>query len=587
MFGKIIYVSDNIAQIERVKDKPITTDLMNMHVIFEDEDKKIVGEVQDISSDIIKVRFLGEIENNRFIGGVLRKPKLTSTIREVNQDEIKIIVGSDSNKSFTLGMSPLYTGIPVNVDINSLLSNHMAIFGNSGSGKSCGVARLLQNVFTKTNVIPYKANFLIFDVYGEYYNAFKDINLINPNFNFKYYTTNKANKNGETIKIPLWLLDIDDFALLLSANNSRQLPIIERMIKLVRIFSSKKETSESYKNHIIAKAIMTVLYTNQTASSKRNDIFSIIANCQTDKFNLNAPVQGIGYVRKFRDCFVIDTSGNFPESNLVTEYINSFINEDLDKYEETELNYFTIHDLEKALEFTLISEGLLRNEKLYDAAISLKVRLHSIAISEYREFLDYPEFITKEQYIASLIVNKGRKAQIVNFSFEDVEDWFAKVAIKIYCKMLFNFSKNLQDRATIPFNIFLEEAHRVVQNDIDRELLGYNIFERIAKEGRKYGLMLNLISQRPVEISDTVVSQISNFLMFKINHPNDLNYIEKMLPNISSEIVEKLKSLQPGTCVAFGHAFKIPLIMKMEMPVPEPSSSNCDVASYWQVNNMR
>ena len=329
---------------------------------------------------------------------------------------------------------------------------------------------------------------------------------------------------------------------------------------------------------------MTVLYTNQTSSSKRNDIFSIIASCQTEKFNLNAPVQGIGYTRKFRDCFVIDTNGNFPESNLITEYVNSFINEELDKYEETELNYFTMQDLEKALEFTLISEGLLRNEKLYDAAISLKVRLHSIAISEYGQYFNYPTFITRDQYIASLLMINGRKAQIINFNFEDVEDWFTKVTTKIYCKMLFNFSKNLTNRATIPFHIFLEEAHRVVQNDIDVSLIGYNIFERIAKEGRKYGIILNLISQRPVEISETVISQVSNFLIFKMNHPRDLDYIKKMLPNISAEIVEKQKSLQAGTCVGFGTAFKIPLIVKLEMPNPQPSSSNCDVVNNWQVN---
>ena len=394
----------------------------------------------------------------------------------------------------------------------------------------------------------------------------------------------RFDKDGEKISIPLWLLDIDDFALLLSASSPSQLPIIERMLKLVRIFSSKKETAEAYKNHVIAKAIMTVLYTNQTSSSKRNDIFSIIASCQTEKFNLNAPVQGIGYTRKFRDCFVIDTNGNFPESNLITEYVNSFINEELDKYEETELNYFTMQDLEKALEFTLISEGLLRNEKLYDAAISLKVRLHSIAISEYGQYFNYPTFITRDQYIASLLMINGRKAQIINFNFEDVEDWFTKVTTKIYCKMLFNFSKNLTNRATIPFHIFLEEAHRVVQNDIDVSLIGYNIFERIAKEGRKYGIILNLISQRPVEISETVISQVSNFLIFKMNHPRDLDYIKKMLPNISAEIVEKQKSLQAGTCVGFGTAFKIPLIVKLEMPNPQPSSSNCDVVNNWQVN---
>ena len=77
-----------------------------------------------------------------------------------------------------------------------LFSNHTAIFGNTGSGKSYGVARLLQNVFINPNVVPYKANFFIFDAYGEYHNAFKNLKQINPNFNFKYYTTNMNDVDG-------------------------------------------------------------------------------------------------------------------------------------------------------------------------------------------------------------------------------------------------------------------------------------------------------------------------------------------------------------------------------------------------------
>ena len=139
----------------------------------------------------------------------------------------------------------------------------------------------------------------------------------------------------------------------------------------------------------------------------------------------------------------------------------------------------------------------------------------------------------------------------------------------------------MSNRATIPFHIFIEEAHRYVQKDNDTFLLGYNIFDRVAKEGRKYGLILDLISQRPVELSDTVISQMSNFLIFKITHPLDVEYIQKMLPNISLDIVEKQKSLQPGTCMAFGRAFKIPMIVRMQMPDPMPESSNCDIVSTW------
>jgi len=580
MFEKIVYISNNTAKIKIFGT--LETNVMNMHVIFEDNNRLILGQIEDIDDNIVKVNFLGEISNNKFVSGVTMKPSLDSKIRLIKDEELKLIVGSDDKDSFYMGKSPLYDNVEVRVNINDLFSNHMAIFGNTGSGKSYGVARLLQNVFINPNVVPYKSNFFIFDTYGEYHNAFQEINKVNSNFNFKYYTTNSNNVDGEILRIPLWLLSVDDYALLLGADSHSQLPIIERMLKLVSIFSESTEQASRYKNHIIAKAIMTILYTNQTSSSKRNDIFSILNSCSTEQFNTEAIIQGLGYTRKFRECFIIDKEGNFTESILVTQYISSFIDDSLEKYETKMNNYFTLEDLEKALEFTLISEGLLRNEKAYNEAITLKVRLHSLTISSNAIYFTYPKYITLENYIASLVSHTNGKAQIVNFNLEDVEDSIAKVITKIYSKMLFDFTKRLKVRASIPFHIFLEEAHRYVQNDIDNYLIGYNIFERIAKEGRKYGLVFNLISQRPVEISETVISQCSNFIIFKMTHPRDLDYIKKMLPNISSEVVEMQKTLQPGTCVAFGKAFKIPLIIKMDLPNPEPSSSNCDVLNRWK-----
>lgn len=583
MIGNIIYINDNLAHIQIPEGTPIATDMINLHILFEDEKKQIMGEVEDMDKQIIKVRFLGEIIDGKFVGGVIRKPSLSAKIRVITKDEFALIVGESNASSMVLGYSPLYDNFPININVNDMFSNHMMICGNTGSGKSWGLARLLQNVFSNTNVLPYRSNFMIFDAYGEYHTAFQEINKVNPNFFFKYYTTNPNDRNGNFLRIPLWLLDVDDMALLLDASEHAQLPIIEEMLKLVQIFAEDDDTSTQYRNHLIAKAIMTILYTNQTATSKRNDIFQILATCSTPQFNLEAPVQGIGYVRKFRECFIIDKEGNFTESILVTQYISDFIKEEYDKYEAKKVSYFTLDDLEKALNFTLISEGLLRNEKTYSAAIALKVRLHSLLTSDNARYFAFPNYITLESYIASLVtMPDGRKAQIINFNLEEIEDRIAKAITKVYTKMLFTFTKRLKDRASIPFHVFLEEAHRYVQNDNDKYLLGYNIFDRVAKEGRKYGLIFNLISQRPVELSETVISQCSNFLIFKMNHPRDLEYIQKMLPNINQEIIEKQKSLQPGTCVGFGKAFKVPMIIKMEAPNPAPHSSNCDVENRWK-----
>ena len=149
---------------------------------------------------------------------------------------------------------------------------------------------------------------------------------------------------------------------------------------------------------------------------------------------------------------------------------------------------------------------------------------------------------------------------------------------------MLEFAKTLEQRASIPFHLFLEEAHRYVSKDADTFLIGYNIFERIAKEGRKYGVLLNIISQRPVEISDTVISQCNNFLIFKMTHPKDIEYIRTMLPNISQDVIEKQKVLQPGNCVGFGGAFKLPMIIKLEMPNPMPYSTNCNVNERWKIH---
>ena len=115
---------------------------------------------------------------------------------------------------------------------------------------------------------------------------------------------------------------------------------------------------------------------------------------------------------------------------------------------------------------------------------------------------------------------------------------------KVISRMLFIKAASTKPRGSNAYHIIIEEAHRYVQKDTDIDILGYNIFERITKEGRKYGVLLGLITQRPKELSETVLSQCSNFLLFKSTHPNDVNYIGESIPNITKEITERIKTLQ-------------------------------------------
>ena len=586
MFGKIKFIAENTAHVETTASAEQMGDLMNVHVVFEAPDQLILGEVEEVNDGIIKIRFLGEFHDGKYVSGVIRKPVMSSTIRTINDQELRAIVGVYDETTFKVGTSSIYKGYEVCADINNLFANHMAVFGNTGSGKSCGVARIVQNIFANPKLISFNANIFIFDAYGEYKTAFAELDKYNPNYSYKFITTNLQEETDYELHIPFHLLNLDDLTIMLQADKHSQIPILERALKLTRIFSKNDKQAEEYKNHLIAKALMAILYSNQITANKKNQIFKVLEVCHTADFDFGSTIQGLGYTRTLSECFEIDSNGNFGESVLITEYILGHINEDLEMIEEPVNAFYSMKDYAQALEFTLISEGFQDNEQLYDDSMLLKVRLQAIMNSKIANVYKSEQYISMDNYISNLVMNRTTKAQVININLEDIDDTQAKIIVKIMARMFFDFAKSRKQRAKMPFHLFLEEAHRYVMKDADVFLIGYNIFDRIAKEGRKYGVLLNIISQRPVEISETVIAQCSNFLIFKMTHPRDIEYIRTMLPNISADVIEKQKILQPGNCVGFGGAFKLPMVIKMEMPNPAPNSNSCDVNNCWKLQDM-
>lgn len=580
MIGKVIEIGKSTVVVELTLTDEQKRGIINYHVAFDMEGSTIIGEIASIEKTTAYISLLGEIKNAKFTPGISKKPYYMSVCRIIRNDELPIIVGNTNEKSVYIGRLSQYNGYQVYAKVNDLFSNHFAILGNTGSGKSHGMARLLQNVFSDTTY-PKNANFFLFDAYGEYNDTF----IFNDKNVSKVYTTKVeefSDARTELLKIPLWLLDVDDIALLLNATKSTQLPIIEKALKLVGVFARNEEEIITYKNDIIAKALNELLYSGGTPSQIRDQIFAVLTSFNTKDLNLDAKVVVPGWTRPLRQCLIIDKDGKLQEMQLLGEFFNSFIKEDL-KLELPDGTFpFTLEHLNQAFDFALISEGVLKSDKVYDDNHVLKVRLESLMNGSYKEYFNIDKYITKEQFIDSLVKSKdGEKKQIINFNISYVDDRFAKVLVKIISKLLFEYSLALDNRASFPIHILLEEAHRYVQNDNDINILGYNIFERITKEGRKYGVILGMISQRPSEISETAISQCANFLVFRMQHPKDLNYIREMVPNITEEMVPKFKVLQPGNCVAFGVAFKLPMQLKLDMPSPTPLSQNIDISKCW------
>lgn len=581
--GRVSDVGVQDVTIKVTSSLAFEKNLIDHHVIFEtNSNQKIVGTVISLNSEMGSIKLIGEINGPRFIPGVLVKPSIGNVCFVATDEEVRLIISGDQNnfmKRVLIGNMPLYNNTPAYVQTNAFFSNHFAIFGNTGSGKSCGVARLFQNIFFNNTQTPRNACIFIFDAYGEYESA---LSVQNSQVFFKRYSTNVRENPNTLIKLPLWLLDIDDFALLLEADDPTQLPIIEKALRLVTVFSGSDEETKIYKNDIIAKAILEVLYSGGAASQIHDQIFAILTSFNTEDLNLETPIVQPGYTRSLRQCLIIDKEGKIGEMQLVTEFIKKFINPDLKLELPDGTIPFTLENLREAFDFALISEGILKSDKLYDKANVLKVRLDSLIKGEYAQYFKMDRYVDKNTFIKELITApNGGRAQIININISYLDDRLAKTICKIYAKLLFDFTSKLQQRGSFPVHLILEEAHRYVQQDSDTKVLGYNIFDRIAKEGRKYGVILGLISQRPSEMSETVLSQCSNFLIFKMQHPKDVSFIRQMVPFITDEIVEKMKGLQPGTCVVFGSAFKLPTIVKMEMPYPQPMSQNVDVSRLW------
>ena len=586
MIGSIIEIKDNLVIIKLAIDISKQPNLVNLYIVFDEGTERVViGQVVNTTREIMEATIVGEIDKKVFTSGAACKPAFKSNVRMIKMDELVAILGSQElqNGYTNFGVSTIYPGYKLNVPINDFFNANFSVIGNSGSGKSSTVASILQKLFRGSEP-PLSSNIFFFDAFGEYTKAFGGLHSEKAAFNYKCYTTNPDKEEGaELLQIPVWLLDVDDLALLLDVDNAAQLPIIEKMLEYVPILTGTSPNVIKRKNDIIARALQDILLSGAESTKIHDQVTAVLTKFNTDSLNLNTPIVQPGYTRPLKQCLFVDKTGKMQEMELVVEFIRGYIlEEELEIKEEEKNKHYSLHDLELALEFALINEGILSSEKVFDYANIISVRLHTLANGENSIYFTYPKYVNENEWIDSLTISsEGTKCQIVNFNINYVDDRVAKSITKIVSRKLFVKATKLKPRGSRAYHIIIEEAHRYVQQDNDVKLLGYNIFERISKEGRKYGVFLGLITQRPSELSETCISQCNNFVVLRVLHPRDLTYIKEMIPNITNEVVLQLKDLKPGHCIAFGAAFKVPMSISIDLPNPRPLSDNVDINTVW------
>ncbi len=286
--------------------------------------------------------------------------------------------------------------------------------------------------------------------------------------------------------------------------------------------------------------------------------------------------------------------GNFPGNSLsgfLGEVRNMILeNVDLPPYNRTP---FTFDDLEECLDFAILYEEAHGNRQIRDYCSQMFTRLKSLrdrpeyafmrydlnpeeAVPDMGTFLDHTLGLSKDG-------NSWKKRyQIIIVDMNAVEDEVIELTSSVLARMIFRLLKQAEQRNRFPVHLLLEEAHRYISETPSKYAIDASkIYERIAKEGRKYGLFLLVASQRPSELSKTVLSQCSNFIIHRIQNPDDLSQIRQMTPFISEAVLKRLPSLPKQHALIFGTSVNLPTIFKVREAKPLPKSDDAKIRKLW------
>lgn len=551
------------------------------------EDKNFVASKplsKPLDVRFVKLNLVGEIQNGKFTFGVSKMPLLFSEINIITENDLHTMldIGSereekidDTNSillSLKIGNSVIFPDYSVNVNIDKFFGFHFAVFGNTGAGKSNTIARILQNVFLRKNYSAKGAKFVIFDSNGEYGKAFERISDVNADIRYKYTTCDVEDENH--FEIPAWALSADDWAILLHATEKTQLPILYRAIDIAKVFFDPAGSDDEVKNHILASTILGVLLSSDSTPSKVDKIKSIMTQFGTAEFKLTTPVPEIGC--KLSDLLLI-VYGELKEQEKLISYCNDFLRDDVDDFSVTRLVPYSLKEFSEAVQFATLYEGSISSQRIQEYTSTLSTRLKSVLEGVQGKIFVKTDFTSIDDYVENFIVND----QVYDIDISMLDDSSSEVVTKVLSKIIFDYLRSRKNKAEMPINLIIEEAHRFIKDNPYNGAVGYNIFERIAKEGRKYGLLMGISSQRPSELSKTVVSQCSNFIIHRVQNPDDLSYISKMVPYINHNILDRLTYLQTGHALVFGTAINLPTLTKFDVANPQTDSSNAQISKHW------
>ncbi len=556
--------------VDKLEDFRIAEESLKIGSYLKISDNENAGLIAVISNYLIEVDDQGErkyiIEANPL--GILKNgifkrggdelaipPEKTVPLPK---EDIKKIYQSSigETEKFVFSSLSQMRDIDVPVDGNKFFNKHIAIVGATGSGKSCAVARIIQNVISaKTGEYDglNNSHIIIFDIHSEYKKAFSDANYINI----------------DNMRLPYWLLNSEELEQILldtgDRDNYNQSSVFRSLV------------TENKRKH--NKGIDKVFY-DSPLFFDINEIENALVNLKNETKNSKSS-------NKY---MLIDKSYDLLKDGKTDADSGIELN-DKERWEKYFAKVYKFHPTK--------SQSVTKGDYADGTLDKFVSRFQAKIRQDRLEFLfgEQSKKITFEDAVKRFIgykKNENENANVTIIDLNGVPFEALSITVSLISRILFEYgyyykkvrTKNDPEEKInndTPLLLVYEEAHQYVpKSDLVRYRASKNSIERIAKEGRKYGVSLLIASQRPSEISETIFSQCNNFIAMRLTNPDDQNYVKRLLPDTLGSMTETLPSLEAGEALLIGDSVVMPSIIYIKEAEPEPSSNDIPYLDIWK-----
>ena len=541
---------------------------------------------------IVSLKTQGIIEDNQFKITGSYVPMIGNEVTITSKEDIDLIYGVKKDDPVIPIGKTIFENKRLNVPINELFASHIGIFGNTGSGKSNTLHKLYLNLFNskyKDGILA-TSNFFIFDFNGEYRG---DLIFGLDKSNRKIINLN-TRTNDEYAKVLIdkdTFLDSDILTMLFDAKSGTQAPFLLRALKRYKAINNDNES--------IAKLEVGLL---KTLLSDFKHTAPNIEEQWTEAFEKYLYQYISGYEEGQRVKNELDDLSNLvkmPNSGYIQSKNTNYFKADNYFYKGESFSQSAIcffNKLTELIKYCLDQCNEFAKLKIFLAFQMIYVTAWNNKMSEYlgplfNRILNVLDTLEKTIEVSDMSTCTKLYLPVNIISFVQCNLTTKRIIPMLIAKMLYNHQKAKvisNNGVRVTTHLIIDEAHNILGSVKSKSDYWQNkrlsAFEEIIKEGRKFGFFLTIASQRPADISPTIMSQLHNFFVHRLVNDKDLFMMQNTMPTLDKASFEMIPSLGQGEVVLTGKAFPISILTKIDHTNKEfrPKSDDVILTDIWQ-----